>query len=61
MNDSAFGAPDIGTALTEQEMTELVGGDGYFARALGYGIGFMAALIVNTALNPEMQQYCFGA
>jgi hypothetical protein len=49
MNEHAFGAADGVVALTDQEMAELVGGNGYVAYAIGYAIGFLAGLIVNTA------------
>lgn len=52
---------DFVSVLTEQEMAELVGGDGYFAHALGYGLGLFCAMIVETSQSAEMQQYCFGA
>lgn len=61
MNEHAFGATDTGAALTEQEMAGVTGGDGAILYGIGYAIGLFAAMIVQTATNPEMQQYCFGA
>jgi lactobin A/cerein 7B family class IIb bacteriocin len=61
MNEHAFRAADIGVALTDQEMGNVEGGDGTIAHAIGYCIGFFAAMVVQTAICPEMQQYCFGA
>ena len=61
MNDHAFGGADLGTALTEQEMVEVTGGDGYIARKIGFVIGLFCAMVAATATDPEMQKYCFGA
>jgi hypothetical protein len=61
MNENAFSGTELGIALTEQELEDVVGGDGYLARKLGYVIGLFAAMVVQTATSPEMQPYCFGA
>jgi hypothetical protein len=47
MNDTVLGGDDLGTALTEEEMGQVVGGFD-LAYALGYCIGFAVGLIATT-------------
>lgn len=69
MNDTRTGAEvalfgDFG-ALTLDELAATVGGDGYFAHAVGYAIGFVAywvcAIIVTAATRVDLQPYMYGA
>jgi hypothetical protein len=59
MNDVAFSAAGggIGTALSEQEMAELTGGDFNFWYAVGYAIGYVAGTAVRIveAAHQELQ------
>jgi hypothetical protein len=66
MNQNIIGVPEFsGVALTEQELAEMVGGDGTLARWIGYASGYAAGfawrMIVLGATEPSLQGYCFGA
>jgi hypothetical protein len=66
MNQNIIGASEFsGEALTEQELAEMMGGDGTLARWIGYGVGYAAGaawrMIVLGATEPSLQGYCFGA
>lgn len=55
MNNEAFGA-EFG-ALTDEEQVMVLGGDGVFAYAVGFSMGFCyrwgeAALVIAQAANP---------
>jgi hypothetical protein len=50
VNEHAFSAAELGVARTEQEMTELVGDDSYFAHLIGYAIGYAAGLIAKVTM-----------
>jgi hypothetical protein len=60
MNQTTLDGAELGAVMTDEEMAELVGGSkiGYW---LAFSVGFMAGIVVNTATNPDMLSYCFGA
>ena len=65
MDQHIQGVAGFGAALTDEEMDGVVGGDGEFARMVGYAVGFLAGwparIIVLGATNPDLQAYEFGA
>lgn len=61
MNEMTFNDATLGRDLTEAEMAAVTGGDSPVLYTIGYLLGVGGAMIVQTATDPNMQQYCFGA